>query len=229
MPQTSTTITTAAKIHWPKPTWLEADTTRAKPAWTEVASSRASDATWMLRGALRGSNSGLLEVRVGDRGGRDEVLLDGPLRDPSHEVGHGPGLVVRAAGAGAAEGLLADHGAGGLVVHVEVAGRVLEHLRHVGDGAAVLGEDRAGERVGRGLVAGGQGLVELLVGVDEDGQHRPEDLLLHELEVRVGGLDDGGADEPALRRVALAPRQDARLRGAAGHLDVPGDALEGVP
>src|SRR5512147_947926 len=50
---------------------------------------------------------------------RRERLLDRPRAHPPHEVQLGAGLVVRSRPARAAERLLADDGARGLVVHIE--------------------------------------------------------------------------------------------------------------
>src|SRR5450830_808459 len=57
---------------------------------------------------------------------RHERLLDRPCAHPAHEVHLGAGLVVGAAAARTAEGLLAHGGARRLVVHVEVAGRAAQ-------------------------------------------------------------------------------------------------------
>src|SRR5690606_25476252 len=96
--------------------------------------------------------AGLRDVTAVGRGDdrRDERLLDGPGADPAGQIEDRTGLVVGAGGAGAAERLLADHRAGGLVVDVEVARREAQPLRRVGDGPAVPGDDRAGQRVGAG-------------------------------------------------------------------------------
>src|SRR6185437_6140538 len=61
-------------------------------------------------------------VRVAVIGRRHEQLLDRPGVDPADQIKDRARLVVGAAGPGAAERLLADDGAGGLVVDVEVAG-----------------------------------------------------------------------------------------------------------
>ena len=65
--------------------------------------------------------SGHVRVRVVGR--RHERLLDRARRHPADQVVPRAGLVVGAAGPGAAERLLPDHRAGRLVVDVEVAGR----------------------------------------------------------------------------------------------------------
>src|SRR6202000_518466 len=54
-------------------------------------------------------------------GGRGEELLEGAGAGPAGQVEERARLVVGAAGPGAAEGPLADAGAGGVVVGVEVA------------------------------------------------------------------------------------------------------------
>src|SRR5664279_2169238 len=51
---------------------------------------------------------------------RREALLDGARRSPADQVQEAAGLVVGPGGAGSAEGLVAHHGARGLVVDVEV-------------------------------------------------------------------------------------------------------------
>jgi len=55
-------------------------------------------------------------------GSRNEGVLDGAWAGPADEVPQTAGLVVGAAGAGATEGLHADHSTRGLVVYVVVAG-----------------------------------------------------------------------------------------------------------
>src|SRR6476469_6436160 len=79
--------------------------------------------------------------------GRDEGLLDRAGGGPAEEVDGGAGLVVGTRRTSAAEGLLADDGAGGLVVDVEVAGGEAQGVLGPGDGLAVLGDDRTGEGV----------------------------------------------------------------------------------
>src|ERR671934_1719911 len=83
---------------------------------------------------------------------RDERLLDGARADPADQVPNRPRLVVRARGARPAERLLADHRAGRLVVHVEVAGRVAELLACLLDRAALVREDSPREPVRRAAV-----------------------------------------------------------------------------
>src|ERR1700749_1374273 len=78
-------------------------------------------------------------VGVAVVGGRGEELLEGAGAGPAGQVEERARLVVGAPGRGAAEGLLADDGAGGLVVDVEVARGKAEHLGRAGNGRAVLG------------------------------------------------------------------------------------------
>ena len=68
-------------------------------------------------------------VRVAVVGRRHERLLDRARRHPAHQVEDRAGLVVGAAGPRAAERLLADDRAGGLVVDVEVARREPQRAR----------------------------------------------------------------------------------------------------
>jgi len=97
---------------------------------------------------------GVAEVPCGQEG-----LLNGARGNPSFEIEPASGLVVRTGGPCAAEGLLADDGAGGLVVDVEVSGCVAQDVHRLYNGAAVEGENRAGQGVWRGLVAYVQRLV----------------------------------------------------------------------
>ncbi len=65
-----------------------------------------------------------------------------------------------------------------------------------------------------------------VVVVDVDREHRAEDLLLHELEVRVLGDDDGGLDEVALGVVVVAAGDDLGVAGLLGVVDVVADVVE---
>ena len=115
-----------------------------------------------------------LHVGVADAERRDGRLLDRARRRPAHEVVRPAGLVVRARGAAAAERLLGDDGAGGLVVDVEVARRVAQLVVRERDRRAVAREDRAGQRVGRGAVAQLErlGVARLGVRVDREARAR---------------------------------------------------------
>src|SRR5689334_11655466 len=81
--------------------------------------------------------------------GRRERLLDRAGADPAGQVQLRTSLVVRPGGAGAAERLLADDGAGGFVVDVEIAGGLSERGLRLADGRAIAGEHGAGQRVRR--------------------------------------------------------------------------------
>src|SRR3989442_16022592 len=81
--------------------------------------------------------------RIAVLGRRRVRLLDHARADPTDQIEERPGLVVRAGSAGSAERLQTDHGAGRLVVDVEVAGRVDELLRRLSDGLPISREDGA--------------------------------------------------------------------------------------
>src|SRR6266540_4049252 len=83
--------------------------------------------------------------------------LDRAWAGEADEVPDRAGFVVGAGGSGSAEGLLADGGAGRLVVDVEVAGGVFEGGVGFGDGLLVGGEDGAGEAVDGGFVGEPEG------------------------------------------------------------------------
>ena len=70
----------------------------------------------------------LLHVWVGHCMQRYEGLLDGLGRGPLQHVVGPPSLVVGPGKPGSTERLLTHHGAGGLVVDVEVPGRSLQQL-----------------------------------------------------------------------------------------------------
>src|SRR5438874_8050685 len=91
--------------------------------------------SWSAGGRLRpGGVRLVVHERVAVVLRRRERLLDRARADPPDEVPHRAGLVVRARGARAAEGLLPDDGAGRLVVDVEVPRRVTEPLARDVDG-----------------------------------------------------------------------------------------------
>src|SRR5256884_9392313 len=114
--------------------------------------------------------------RIAVLGRRSVRLLDHARADPTDQVEERPGLVVGAGSAGSAEWLQTDHGAGRLVVDVEVAGRVDQLLRCLPDGLPVACEDGAGQSVGAGAGAEVPRLIELSVGVRVHGQDRTEHL-----------------------------------------------------
>src|SRR5581483_5241609 len=110
-----------------------------------------------------------------------------------------------------AERLLADHGAGRLVVHVEVAGGVAQALARKLDGPAVSREHGAGEAVRRAAVDEVERVGVPALVVDERRDDGPEELLLHRPEVRVARLDHRRLDEPAVGVVVAAAHEHLRL------------------
>ncbi len=122
------------------------------------------------------------------------------------------------AGPGAAERLLADHRAGRLVVDVEVARRVPQRLGGLGDGGAVRGQDRPGQRVRRDVSGLAQRLLVRGVRVDVHGQDRAEVLGGKDLVGRVRAVQDSGTDEKALAVVGGAAGQDLDRRRVPGPL-----------
>ncbi|KAI3479488.1 hypothetical protein L1887_58446 [Cichorium endivia] len=170
----------------------------------------------------------LLEVAGVDVGGGvDGGLLDGARRDKAVEDGDGAGLVVGARGAGTAEGLLADDGAGALVVVVHHARGVAQQVACADERVAVGREDGAGEGVLGGGVDELARLLKLLVGVGVDGDDGAEDLVDHGDRLGVLGLDHGGLDVPSLGVVALATAEHLAAL-LLGGLDEAHDLLKRV-
>src|SRR3954466_10693712 len=97
------------------------------------------------------------------------VALDRAGAGEADEIPNSPSFVVGAGRARATERLGPDDGAGGLVVDVEVAGRVAEGIVGIADRPRVAGEDRAGESVRGRLVDEGQCLLPVGVVVDVGG------------------------------------------------------------
>src|SRR3982750_3722065 len=96
---------------------------------------------------------------------RREGFLQGSRADPAYEVQLGPRLVVRAGSARAAERLLTDDRAGGLVVDIEIPGGVPERAERLPDTRAIAAEHGAGQRVWRRLVDDLERLFPLAVGI----------------------------------------------------------------
>src|SRR6266540_3994007 len=82
--------------------------------------------------------SSLRHERIPGIARRDEVFLDRPGTGPADQIEQAPGLVVRAAGSRAPEGLLADHGSRRLVVAIEVAGGVAQRGIRFRERGAIL-------------------------------------------------------------------------------------------
>ena len=87
------------------------------------------------------------QERIPVSGSRNKRVLDGAGAGPADEVPQATGLVVGAAGAGATEGLHADHGSRGLVVHVVVAGCVAQLVVGNPLGLHAVAEEGTGEGV----------------------------------------------------------------------------------
>src|SRR5438874_12174194 len=100
--------------------------------------------------------SSLRHERVPGVTWRHEVLFDRPGAGPADQVEHAARLVIGAAGTPAAERLLTDDGSRRLVVLVEVAGGVAQRRIGLGHRRAVLREDGASKRIGRGAVHDGE-------------------------------------------------------------------------
>ena len=103
-----------------------------------------------------------------------------------------------------------------------------QRVGDVHDRGPVPREDRAGERIGRAAVADLEGGLELAILVDPHREHRTEDLLTHEREVRPLGQHHGGLHEVALAVVTPAPGQDRRVRRLPRVVEVALDRREGV-
>src|SRR5439155_12136294 len=107
-----------------------------------------------------------LHGRVTVIGRRDERLLDRARGDPADQVPHRARLVVRAGSAGTSERLLPDDCTRGLVVDVEVPGRILERLFRFLDRSPVAGEHGSGEPVRSRRIDELEGLLPAVVRVD---------------------------------------------------------------
>src|SRR5215831_4173580 len=85
-------------------------------------------------------------------GRRHEVFLDRSGTNPTQQVHHRAGFVVRSAGARTAKRLLAHDGACRLVVNIEITGSKAKNMVSVGDSLPVGAEDTPGQTIRRGLV-----------------------------------------------------------------------------
>src|SRR3954447_20822021 len=184
------------------------------PANADGAKARTQRAAAALRAIRLATVRIRIEERVAVVARGEEGLLHGPWADPADEVPHRPGLVVRPGRPRAAERLLADDGARGLVVDVEVAGGVPEPVGRLVDGGAVLAEDGARQAVRRRAVDEVERLVPLAFVVHVRRHYRSEELLLEQPEVRVACLDHRRVDEETARVVVAAADDDVALRVA---------------
>ena len=158
-------------------------------------------------------------VRVGVVGGRDERLLDRPGRRPAQQVQRRTCLVVGARRARAAERLLSDDRAGGLVVDVEVARGEAQPVLRGQHRGAVVGDHRPGQRVPRSGVDDVEDVVELVVGVDVHRQDRTEVLGRERLVGRVVGQQHRRAHEIPFAVVVFAADGDGHAGRALRALD----------
>src|SRR5690606_11417208 len=100
------------------------------------------------------------------------------------------------------------HGAGGLVVDVEIAGRVAQFFGGQFHGVAVVGENGAGEGVRRCLVYGVQNFLEFISVIHVQREHRPEQLVAHGHVLRVLRHYNGGFNKVAFALVISASGDD---------------------
>ena len=165
-------------------------------------------------------------VRVVVVGGRDERLLDRPGRRPPQQVQRRTGLVVGARRAGTAERLLADDGAGGLVVDVEVARREAQPVLGLQHRVAIVGDHRAGQRILRAGVDDVEHLLVVRIGIDVHRQDRPEVFGGERLVAGVVGQQHRRPNEIAFAVVVFAAggdRDTGSTLGAFDGLDVLGE------
>src|SRR5262249_36283769 len=112
------------------------------------------------------------EERVAPVARRHERLLDRARADPAQQIEDRARLVVGARRARAAKRLLADDGAGRLVVDVEVAGGEAQRFERLAHGDAVVRENGSRQSVFRRRVRELERLDVLRVVVDVDREHR---------------------------------------------------------
>src|SRR5262245_30071236 len=121
------------------------------PAYAGALSRSAAAAAASTTGRFTVSDRAASAVRSHERvpvmDRRHERLLDRARADPADQVPQRSRLVVGARCACTSERLLADNGAGRLVVHVEVAGRIPELLLGELDRVALASEDSSGQSV----------------------------------------------------------------------------------
>src|SRR5579859_3620702 len=175
--------------------------------WTRNSSGYPADHTVLDRCGLA-VKPVLAHVRVPVVGRRHEEFLNRTGSYPADQVEHRAGLVVGAAGPGTAERLLAYHRAGGLVVDVEVSGRVPQLAAGSRYRLPVSGDDRAGQRVARRVIHVVEDGLELAVRVDMHRQDRAEILGAEDLVRGVRTEQDRRPDKIAVRVAGRAAGQD---------------------
>src|SRR5262245_49586052 len=90
--------------------------------------------------------------RISVVGGRNEILLDRSRRNPSEQVHHGTGLVVRAARTRSSKGLLTDNSPCRFIVHIKISSGKTQSAICIGDSFPVGGEHTSGQTIRRSLV-----------------------------------------------------------------------------
>ena len=88
--------------------------------------------------------------------------------------------------------------------------------RRLREGVAILREDGARQRVGRGSVDELERVLEVALGIHVAGEDRAEQLVTEQAETRVARLDDRRLDEVADRVVDDPARPRSRYRGSRG-------------
>jgi len=171
-----------------------------------------------------------LVARVGDLGGRSELLLDGANIDEASQEVLATSLVVGTRGTRATEGLLADNGTSALAVDVEVTSGVAEVLLSEARSLTVSSEDSTSQAIVRGgldeLANIGNGVRGGVI-VNVGGEDRTEELSREELVVGVGCGVDGGVDVVTLGGVVLATDNELKVLVVLGLIDSTRELVEG--
>lgn len=157
----------------------------------------------------------------------DKVLLDGAHRDEAEQQGEAASLVVGTGSASTTEGLLANDGAGALVVDVEVTGSVTEQVGALDNVLAAAGKQRAGQAILGSLANQLASGFELSILVHIDGDNRAKDFLDQSLGELVLGQDNSGLDVVSDRVIVLATSNDLALGVLRSKVNVGLDLIKG--
>lgn len=158
-----------------------------------------------------------------------KLLLHSPHTHKPSQQRRAPSLIIRAARSRPAKRLLPHHGAGALAVDIEIARGVPERVFGEADGAAVGGEDGAGEGVSASRVDEGADVCErgmVVRGVDVEAEDGAEELGGEEVVFGVGGEVDGGVDEVAGGVVVGTACEELELSVLFGVVDYFGECIE---
>ena len=136
-------------------------------------------------------------MRIAIFGGRHKVFLYGTRTDPAQQVQVAARFIIRTRSPGAAERLLTNHGAGRLIVIIEITGCIAQYTAGLHHGITVLAENGTCEPLWRGFLTQLQRSFKVLVLVYINAHHRAKDFLLHGFEMGIGHLDQGGLNEVA--------------------------------